>query len=412
MSQDHVHQPKPAFAHTSGAEAPRIVLLGEAWGQTEDETKRPFAGESGKELFRMLGEAMPEIEPELHTAICQLHKYGGAWVADREQWLQAAGLAMTNVLAFRPPGNKLEDLCGAKKDVGEYAASFVPLARGKYLREEFLSELERLKLELAEWKPNLVVALGNTATWALLHATNIGSIRGAVTTTTWNQSKAVFGFFPGVSAAGKVGYDEIKVLPTYHPAGVLRQWAWRPIVVADLMKAHRESRFPELRRPARQVLVSPTLEEMEAWEDQTYLMYHRGQIQYLSPDVETAQRQIICCGFARSTSEAMVIPFWDRTKPGYSYWPDFQSEKRAFQCMARLLESEIPKIFQNGIYDIQYFTRYGIQPKNCHHDTMLLHHSIFPEMQKGLGFLGSVYTNESSWKLLRKRKADSEKKDE
>jgi hypothetical protein len=32
---------------------------------------------------------------------------------------------------------------------------------------------------------------------------------------------------------------------------------------------------------------------------------------------------------------------------------------------------------------------------------MLLHHSMQPELEKGLGFLGSVYTDEPSWKFMR-----------
>lgn len=386
MNELAVHKPLPAFAAVAGAKQPRIVLVGEAWGESEERTRRPFAGESGKELFRMLGEAMLDVEPELHCQIIEMQKYGDAWVADRQAWLEAAGIAMTNVLAFRPPGNKLELLCDGKKEVGEYAGGFPALARGKYLRAEYLPELSRLNQELESWRPNLVVALGNTACWALLQATNIGSIRGAITNTNTGQ----------------------KVLPTYHPAGVLRQWAWRPIVVADLMKAHREGAFPEIRRPSRRVLVSPTLEEMLEWEQQTYKMAPSG----LAPDVETEAGQITMIGFARNPREAMVVPFWDRTKPGYSYWPTHEAEAKAWDCVERLLKYDCQKIGQNFIYDIQYITKMAIRPTRCTADTMLLHHSLFPEMQKGLGFLGSIYTNESSWKLLRKRKADTEKKDE
>jgi hypothetical protein len=54
----------------------------------------------------------------------------------------------------------------------------------------------------------------------------------------------------------------------------------------------------------------------------------------------------------------------------------------------------------------------GFQINNMLHDTMLLHHSLFPEMLKGLGFLGSVYTNEQSWKLMSRPKTDTEKRDE
>jgi hypothetical protein len=35
---------------------------------------------------------------------------------------------------------------------------------------------------------------------------------------------------------------------------------------------------------------------------------------------------------------------------------------------------------------------------------------MYPELQKSLGFLGSIYTNESPWKLLRKRKKEDQLK--
>jgi len=37
--------------------------------------------------------------------------------------------------------------------------------------------------------------------------------------------------------------------------------------------------------------------------------------------------------------------------------------------------------------------------RNAEHDTMLLSHALHPESPKGLAFLGSVYTDESAWKL-------------
>lgn len=395
----------PGFA-IAGSKIPRIVLLGEAWGESEDRTHRPFAGQSGQELFRMLGEAMPDIEPELHLAVQSMMRYGDAWVADRQAWLESAGIAMTNVFNFRPPGNKLEDLCKPKKEVSEYAGTFAPLARGKYLPEDFLPELDRLQHELEHWRPNLVVCLGNTACWAMLQATNIGSIRGAITSSdgcgTRGSSALVEGGRTSVARAA------FKVLPTYHPAGVLRSWAWRPIVVADLMKAARESQYPDIRRPARRVLVQPTLAEMLAWEAETY---KRPGLE-LSADIETEAGQITMIGFGRSPVEAMVIPFWDRTRPGYNYWSDAAQERQAWDCVERLLTHDCRKIGQNFIYDLQYITKYGIRPTRCTADTMLLHHSLFPEMQKGLAFLGSIYTNEISWKLWRKRKADSVKADE
>ena len=402
------HTVLPPFAATAGAAQPRLVIVGEAWGESESRTRKPFVGESGRELFRMLGEAMPGLEPELHRrALDMADKYGDAWVADRQDWLAAAGISMTNVLAFRPPGNKLDSLCASKKEAGEYAGSFSPIARGQYLREEYLPELDRLHHELATWQPNLVVAAGNTACWALLQATNIGSIRGAITQTHGYFTRGDSKVLPSQGLGG-TGRDYLKVLPTYHPAGVLRSWAWRPIVVADLMKAGRECQFPEIRRPARRVLVSPTLDEMLAWEAET----RKRSPDSLSVDIETEAGQITMIGFARSPAEAMVVPFWDRSRPGYSYWPDHGAERQAWDCVERLLQYDCQKIGQNFIYDLQYLTKYGLRPTRCTADTMLLHHSLFPEMQKGLAFLGSVYTNEISWKLWRKRKTDTVKADE
>lgn len=382
----------PAFVHTSGPSKPRLVLVGEAWGESEQTCGRPFAGESGKELFRMLGQAMPEVEPELHAEICAQHRYGTSWIHDRELWLVAAGISMTNVLALRPPDNKLEALCGTKAEVGGNGYLLPPITKGKYLKTEFLSEVNRLTCELQEYKPNLIVALGNTACWALLRATNIGSIRGTVTTSIIESDRLRF-----------------KCLPSYHPAGVLRNWSWRPIVVADLMKAHREAQFPEIIRPERAVTVSPTISEVLDFT-QRVLAQPPSE---MGVDIETEGGQITCIGFATSRAEALVIPFWDRAKSGWSYWPDQATEETALNAVAALLESPIPKVFQNGLYDLQYICKYGIRPAALAEDTMLLHHSLYPELQKGLGFLGSIYTSEASWKLMNRRgKQDSEKRDE
>lgn len=387
------YTPSLPFAHTSGPRVARTVLVGEAWGEREEALGgRPFAGASGQELFRMLGEAMPEVAPALHAQVCEQMRYGDAWMSVRDKWLAEAGILLTNVLALRPPGNNLEALCVEKKQL-PVGYIHPALSRGKYLRTEYLAEVERLGEEITQVAPNIVVAMGNTACWALLLATNIGTIRGAVTT--------------GPSGGAATG---LKILPTYHPAAVLRQWQWRPIVVTDLVKARRESAFPELRRHARRVLVDPTLGEVQQWTRE--VLSHPGRVPYLSPDIETASGQITCIGFARDIDDALVVPFFDKRTASWSYWPTGHQEAAAWECVARLLESPIPKVGQNFIYDLQYITRMGIRPRNCLHDTMLLHHSIFPEMQKGLGFLGSVYTNESAWKLMRKRKADTEKKDE
>lgn len=387
------HHPLPPFAAWDGPRQAKIVLVGEAWGQSEEECRLPFAGESGKELFRMLGEAWPEIAPEEHARVEALHRYGLAWVRQRQAWLKAAGVGLTNVLAFRPPGNNIAAVCQAKAELPTGYPWPAIERPGLFLRSEFLPELDRLGAELAECRPNLVVAMGNKACWALLQTQAISSIRGTVT----------MALLPG-----QPGASPIKCIPTFHPAAILRQWSWRVITVADLIKARREAQTTELVRPRRQILVSPTPAEIGQWVSETLV----SPPPLLAVDIETANGQITCIGFARSRSEALVVPFVDRSQAGYSYWPSPEDEHWAWTQVDVLLSSSVPKVFQNGLYDLQYLLRWGLRPQACLEDTMLLHHSLFPELQKGLGFLGSIYTNESSWKLMRRKRPDSEKRDE
>lgn len=336
----------------------------------------------------MLGEAWPHIAPELHAKAQDDQSYGLGWVGARERWLEAAGVGLTNVLALRPPNNKVPELCLKKKALPK-GYDWPAIDAAGYLDPQFLPEVARLREELAAARPNLVVALGAKASWALLRNGAIGGIRGTVT----QESLTGLG---------------IKTLATYHPAGVMRQWGWRPIVVADLMKAHREAKSRELLKPRRLVLVDPTEAELRQWV-QALLA---APPKWLACDTETRGGQITMISFAPSRGAAIVIPFHDPKAPGQSYWRTHGEEWAAWAWVQKVLESSIPKIWQNGLYDLQYVLPMGIRPQQCLEDTMLLHHSLFPEMQKGLGFLASVYTDSPEWKSMRKEKMDTEKRDE
>lgn len=375
------------FSGWAGSKTPRLLIVGEAWGENEAQTHQPFVGTSGILLWEMLGQAFPDILPAQHAAsLREAYNIGNAWVRGRRTWLEAAGIAYTNVLNLRPPGNKLETLC-ARKDAIQ-TGGFPALVPGLYLRPEYLSEITRLLEEITITRPNCILAAGNTACWALLHATNISSIRGAVTMS--------------------VTSPPVKIVPTFHPAAVSRQWAWRPITVADIIKAGREAAYPELKRPERYVTINPSLYDLFAWK----AILESSPPPLLAVDIETQWKMIKCIGFARTKSEALVVPFLDGGKPGHSYWPTFEDERAAWLAVKEILESDTPKLFQNGMYDLQYIFKMGIRPKNVTQDTMLLHHSLFPEMRKGLGFLGSIYTNEQAWKLMGRPKADTVKRDE
>lgn len=58
----------------------------------------------------------------------------------------------------------------------------------------------------------------------------------------------------------------------------------------------------------------------------------------------------------------------------------------------------VPKLFQNGAYDVQVLAHWGIRVEGEYEDTMILHHALEPELPKALDYLGSIYTNEVAWK--------------
>jgi uracil-DNA glycosylase len=523
-------EPVP-FAATSGPRDALLVLLGEAHGESEEQWGLPFAGQSGRELFRMLGDAGFSGARELASI-----RSDQAWLAAREEWLQAEGILLTNVFAFRPERNNLAVLCGKKEEMErEYDLPPLRTENPRYVRAGIaLPQLRRLASELTFAPRNLILCLGATALWALSGRSTISSLRGAVSSGRVLKSGRAAGP-PGrgggdaphaaaapargggvrgpragdairadaerdslepderleldgpasparTERAGTAGLlvradegagagalldhrgrgvrqlgagsrsgaeapgpgpssppegefgpaeprsdraveqlqgepgPEFKFLPTYHPAAIFRAWHWRPIVLADLLKAHRERHSGAICRPRRGLLVSPSVRDVEEWtrralkgENAAYGWSSRPPARLLAPDIETLKGQIRCIGFARSREDVLVVPFIARLSGG-SYWPSEQEELRAWQCVRALLESEIPKVFQNGLFDLQYLAPFA-RPVNCLHDTMLLHHALFPEMQKGLGFLGSVYTNEHAWKLLR-RHGEELKKDE
>jgi uracil-DNA glycosylase len=325
-----------------------IFILGESWGEHEEREQCPFVGPSGYELTRMLSEA------GIHRADCYL----------------------TNVIQARPKRNDIADFCGSR---AEGVRGYPYLVKGKYLRSEFQPELDRLARELLDVNPNIIIALGNTALWALLGQTGISKIRGTVSSSTHTVS----GF---------------KVLPTYHPAAILRQWELRAVTVLDFAKAKRESSLPEVIRPEREIWIEPTLEDLDAFYER-----YIAKCKRLAVDIETSGQQITCLSFAPSPTLSLVIPFTDRRRARGSYWPTREVELRAWDFTRRVLLHPCEKTFHNGTFDISFLWRaYGLRVNNPAHDTLLLHHSLQPESPKALAFLGSVYTNEASWKLMRK----------
>ena len=322
-----------------------IMIVGEYWNEAEELQGKPFAGPSAGVLHGIL----------------------------QQTGINPGDCYFTNVFNLRPKSNRFESLCGTK---AEGISNYRAFAKGKYIHERYQPELDRLQEEIDRVKPNVIIALGNLALWALCKKSGIKRYRGAPLLT---------------------HDDAYKVIPTWPPMSVMRQWELRVVTLADMDKARRESTFPELHRPRRYVYLEPNLQDIE-----DFWHKHLKDDAFLSCDIETKSKTITEIGFSTSDGRyAIVIPFWSRLANDGNYWASLTEERKAWKWVRYILAQK-PVIGQNLAYDMNYLWRtVGIPCPLFVGDTMILHHSLQPEMEKSLGFLGSIYTNENSWKFMR-----------
>lgn len=355
-----------------------ILLVGEARGESEAKFNRGFVGTSGVCLLLMLNEAgVISLTPQDQLCISAFYSKGDIHAVN-DIWTRHPEVIRTNVFEIHPPGNDLNWFCGTKADA---IPGYPALIKGRYVHRKWQSELDRLGDQILDIDPNLIIAFGNTALWALAGTTGISKLRGTTCVSTHTVS----------------GY---KVLATYHPAAVLRQWENRPTTVIDLMKATRENEYADVRRPVVDVWIEPTLEDLE--------IFHAAHIvgcKLLSVDIETARDRITSISFSPTTSLALVVPFSDERSKDGNYWASLEAELGAWKFVFKVLaDPTIPKLYQNGLYDIAFCWRaYGAATFGAVEDTMLLHHALQPESLKGLAYLGSLYTDHGPWKSERKR---------
>ena len=332
----------------------KIAFLGEAPGDEEVNAGVPFVGPSGR-IFNAM----------LRTA----------GIDRKECWVG-------NVFTEKLPDNDVANWCADTKTArAEGFADLPPIGSAGYLKPEHLHHLDGLEAQLSEVKPTVVVPLGGTALWALAGMTTIMQNRGAV-----QPARYVW---------------KGKLIPTFHPAYVMRAWKYYAVVVGDIMKAGTEAeKGPEIEYPKRELLLAPSIKEVESFRDSLLGSFAP---ELLSVDIETGWGLITCIGFAPNTTSAICIPFVDLRKTAKSYWGCVDKEIRAWKVVKSILESNVPKLGQNyASYDAFWLlAKIGIKTMNLRHDTRLLHHALYPELPKDLAFLGASYTQQGPWKTMR-----------
>jgi uracil-DNA glycosylase len=359
---------------------PPIVIIGDVYDKIEAELSTPFIGPAGAELIRMLAEAgLLELSTFDRESLHEYYTKSNPTHLTTI-WHNHPEFYLTNVFNLYSPRYDLESILGPKSSA---IPGYPPLLKSKYIPLTLEPELDRLANEILTTNPNLIICLGNLSLLALAGQTGITKIRGTTLLSTHTVC-------------------DYKLLATYHPASILRFWSDRPTVIADFMKAKRESTHDQIRRPFREIHIDPSLEDIRNFTDTNI----RG-CDILSVDIETSGSRVTCIGFAPDASTSLVIPFDDPRSATGNYWPSRQDECNCWRLIKQILEDgSIRKLFQNGAYDIAFLWRaYGIKTLGASEDTMLLSHALQPESLKGLGYLGSIYSDEGSWKSMRKKES-------
>jgi uracil-DNA glycosylase len=316
-----------------------IMIVGEAPGADEESKGIPFVGASGQELDRMLGEA----------------------------GISRSECFITNVCRTRPPGNDITKFFAKSK--AQSTRDHVLIA-GKYASAPIVNGLAALRKEVDLVKPNITIALGNTSLWALTERWGITKWRGSMLH----------------------GFGGYQTIPTIHPAAVLREWAWRSIVVTDLRRAarFRTAKFPT---SAWNFITRPKFSDV--CRILTSLL-QRAEVEdnfWIDFDLETKHEHIDCAGISWSRVDALCIPFLG------DYWT-IEQEAQIIADLRRLLTH--PRVCvrgQNLLYDSQYTYRWWGYVPRVRQDTMLTHHVAFCGMRKSLDFQASLYCDSyTQWK--------------
>lgn len=320
----------------------RLAIVGDMPGFEEELTGVPFSGSSGRLLNDML-------------SCCG---------TSRDQCY------VTNVVRVRPPNNSF-DLFYDDGQKRQQPSSFL------------LQEIEQLKQNLRQLRPNAILVLGNEALKALTGYDSIEKWRGSIINTPYG-----------------------KVIGSYHPSYILRVYQDRVIAELDIKRAVAQSTFPQFIQRSYDFLLAPTKSQVI-----DYLRYLRNSKKPVAFDIETVGRTVRCLGLADSPTRAVCIPFVTLTHrnsvqsgvifdpkvspvgPGLHYWSE-QDEHEVLSALDEFFRDDtVPKLAHNYPFDAtRLMKEFGLHCRGLFMDTMVAQHTLYPELPKGLDFLASIYT--------------------
>lgn len=189
-----------------------------------------------------------------------------------------------------------------------------------------------------------------------------------------------------------------KVIPTFAPQDIYADYTKFSIALVDFQRKI----VPNRNNP------SPYKDDSILWicksGEEAFNFFHRNKDNsFVACDIETFHGIPSCISFCFDGRESVSFPLLETEIPR-------SDQILIYHEVAKVLNSPIRKVFQNGKFDIIILERFGWKINNFYADTMLAFHTIYPELAsrggdeviytpksigygKNLGFLTSIYTN-------------------
>ncbi len=273
---------------------------------------------------------------------------------------------VTNVVSERPPGNNF--------------AYFYEDKQRKVPSKRLENDWQVLRDKIEHHKPRIVFLLGGEALRAVTNK------RGIMT---WR------GFFQS--------YKGIRLMPTIHPTGIMREFNLHPIFEMDIVKGNTQepAPWPEmLIKPSIGAVARACTEAMKS--------------DIVSFDLETLGKNIRCLGLAyrcKGKTKSICIPFVKFPSSGHAsigsskivlagsgldgcnYWsPDH--EVAVLSMLAKLFASGKRIVGQNSISFDQPLleSNFSMEIVNHFFDLMHAQHLLYCEIPKSLDFICSSLT--------------------
>lgn len=244
-------------------------------------------------------------------------------------------------------------------------------SRYKYIEELLRSSdsIEILRNEIEAIRPNVILALGEAALFALANEKGIDNFRGSIL-----PISPLF-----------LKDSNIKVVPTFHPRQVWERYEMLPIVRLDYGKAISIQHDSSPIKYNERIWICRNAAQLNSY-------WQRAQQgEFLVFDIETLYGILFCISFCADGVEAVSVPLADSDIPVLDL-------ALMWKMVAKIMRHPIHKVNQNLAFDMSELEDFGFEfHPSCVteeiDDTMLLFHSMYPEFPKNLGFLTSIYTN-------------------